>query len=313
MGNTKKGRRVIDFILQNMIIIVFFALVVLLCIFAKGFATMKNLFTMLRQCSISGLLALACTYVTMSGNMDLSTGGITCLCGMLVGLFMLKTSIALSIVMVLIVGIAIGLLNGALVVVFHVQPFILTLGMANVCRGLSMVVSGGNAVYNIPEKYFYLAEGYVGPIPFPVIIFVVIVIIAHILLAKTKLGRYITATGSNEEAARLSGIKVNRIKLIVYTISGFLCSIAGLILTARTNTAEPSSASGWELTAITSVIIGGTSLKGGRGGVLNTLIGILLMVVIDTGMIQMGINSYYQQFIKGVIIVVAVLLDSKKK
>jgi ribose/xylose/arabinose/galactoside ABC-type transport system permease subunit len=301
-----------NFMIQYMIVIIFIVLVVVLCFLAPGFCSLTNAINIIRQCSISGMLALALTYVLISGNVDLSTGGITCLTGMVAGMVSMY-NVPLAIVAGIMTGIAAGVLNGSMVVFFKAQPFILTLGMSSAFRGLAMVVSNGNAVYDIPGDYLQIVEGDVAGIPVPVIIFVIVVVIAHIVLSNTKLGRYIYATGSNEEAARLSGVKVNVIKMTVFTISGFLCSLGGIMLTARTNTAQPVSAVGWELTAITSVIIGGTSLKGGRGGVLNTLIGVLLLAVIDTGMIQMKIDTNYQQLIKGIVIVLAVLLDSKKK
>lgn len=288
-----------------------FAVICLVLTFSTdAFMTVGNLTDIVRQSSINGLVAVGMTFVILSGCIDLSAAAIVALTGSIAGT--LSVNPPLAMIAALGTGLFIGLVNGLLVTKSKVQPFILTLGMQMIVRGSSLVYTGGGTVYDVNSKFRIIGRGGLLGIPIPIVIFVIVLSVTYIVLNKSKLGRYIYAVGSNEEASRLSGIKTNLIKTIVFMTSGFLSALAGIVLTARVGAAEPLAASGWELDAVAAVIIGGTSLRGGQGGVFNTILGVFIISVINNGMTLMNIESFYHQIIKGLIIILAVLIDRNK-
>lgn len=297
--------------LKNYALLLSFAVICLVLTFTTPFfLTLGNLTDIVRQSSINGLVAVGMTFVILSGCIDLSAAATVALTGSIAG--KLSPNPVAAVAAALAMGLFIGLINGLLVTKSKVQPFILTLGMQMIVRGTSLVYTNGTTVYDVAQKYRIIGRGGFIGIPVPIVIFVVVLGVTFIILNKSKLGRYTYAVGSNEEAARLSGIKTDLVRIVAFMTSGLLAALAGVVLTARVGAAEPLAATGWELDAVAAVIIGGTSLRGGQGGVLNTILGVFIISVINNGMTLMNIESFYHQIIKGVIIILAVLIDRNK-
>lgn len=292
------------------LLIVFVAMCLFFSITTKSFLTVGNIIDVVRSNAISGLLAVGITYVILAGGIDLSTESVACLAGVVSGT--LSANPVVAVAAGLSVGVIFGLFNGMIIVRTGVQPFIFTLAVNRLVRGIVMVYTKGIALYDIDPSFRGIAKGMAGPIPVPIIIFAVIVVITYILLNHTKGGRYVYAVGSNQEAARLSGIKTRNVRIYTYLISGVLAALAGILLTSRVASAEANAADGWALDAISAVIIGGTSMRGGQGGIMYTMLGIFILAVLNNGMVLMNVPSNYNQFIKGGLMIVAVLLDMNK-
>jgi ribose/xylose/arabinose/galactoside ABC-type transport system permease subunit len=257
-------------------------------------------------------------FVVLAAGIDLSVGSILAVAGMISGLYARQDPTALNVFIAfgapIAIGIGCGFINGSLVSFAKVPPLIVTLGGLYAFRGF-VVWYHVNPVYRLQPWYRVLGQGDLGPIPIPIIIFVLVAIAASVLLNLTRFGRYVYAVGGNEDAARAAGINVRLIKLSVYVISGFLCGLAGLVFTSRLGAAQSISGTGLELMAIAAVVVGGASLFGGRGTVGNTIVGVLLMQILQSGLVMLNIPSPIQQMIVGAIIVIAVWADSafKKK
>lgn len=251
------------------------------------------------------------TMVILLGDIDLSVGSVVSLATVVTGYLIVKVGVPYQVGMAVgvSVGILIGLINGTLVNTTGVPSFIVTLGMMGVARGVALVITKGSSISGLPPAYLTVGQGYVFGVPIPVIIMIVIAILAHIFLSRMKLGRYIYFTGSNIQAARLSGINVNRIKLLVFTICSALAATEAVIETSRMNAAQPAAGIGYELSAIGAVIIGGSSLFGGEGTVLGTILGATLLGMITNGLVLLGVSAYWQQVFSGSIIILAVALD----
>ena len=217
----------------------------------------------------------------------------------------------LSIVLALLIGLGLGIVNGIVIAKLKIQPFITTLAMMSTAKGISLLYSGGLPISGLPAEYMNIGRGYVGIVPISVIIMIAVIAIAWIVLAKTKFGRRVYAAGGNEECARLSGIKVDRVKIQVYAICALTAALTGIIYTARLASSQPTMADGLELDAISAVCLGGTSLSGGRGYILGTILGALFLTFLTNGLNIVGVSSYWQQILKGIILVVAVVLYSK--
>lgn len=295
------------------ILIALLVICIILSIATPYFFTVQNLVIVLRQVSVNGILAIGVTFVIIAGGIDLSLGSVVALTGVI------AASFAHPGVYPLIVPLLIGLLTGALVGVIsgltitigRVAPFIVTLGMMTMARGLALVWSDGRPVTNLSPAFNFIGGGDVLYIPVPILLFVLVIIVAYILLNYTTTGRYIYAVGGNEQAARASGIRVNAVKMFAYIMCSGLAALVGIVLAARITTGQPNAGVAYELDAIAAVVIGGTSLLGGRGTVTGTVIGVLIIGVINNGLDLLNVSSYYQQIIKGVIIIGAVLIDRK--
>ncbi|WP_300413766.1 ABC transporter permease [uncultured Oscillibacter sp.] len=272
---------------------------------------MSNITDVVRTNTINGLLAVGLTYVILSGGIDLSVEATVCLAGLVAGY--LSPMPVVAVLAGVLVGVAIGLFNGLMLEKSGVQPFIFTLAMSRLLRGVVLAVTKGKNYYTIDSCFTAIVRSSVFGIPSLIIMFVVIVVITYFALNRARYGRYIYAVGSNEEAARLSGIRTHRIKVSAYVIAGMLSGLAGVLLTARLSGAETNAGDGWSLDAVSAVIIGGTSLRGGRGGILNTLLGIFIIAVLNNGMTLMGVPTNYNQLIKGLLMLVAVLLDMSNR
>ena len=285
-----------------------------LSIARPAFLTGPNLVNLVRQISINGILAVGVTYVLLTGGVDLSLGSMVALTGVIAASFAHPQDypLAAPILMGVLAGAACGALNGWIVTRGRVAPFVVTLGMMTAARGLALVLSGGRPVSNLSPEFVRIGSSNVAGIPGPTLILAVVALVSYVFLGNFKLGRYIYAVGGNEEAARASGIHVGAVKLFAYTVCAALAGLAGVVLASRITTGQPNAGVGYELDAIAAAVIGGASLNGGVGGVGGTILGALLMGVINNGLDLLNVSSYYQQIVKGVIIVGAVWLDRNR-
>ncbi|MCD6309673.1 MAG: substrate-binding domain-containing protein, partial [Candidatus Eremiobacteraeota bacterium] len=295
---------------------VFFAFLII-CIFisvlSPDFLTISNLRNVILQASINAVLAVGLTFVILTAGIDLSVGSILAFAGIVLG-HALHAGVPLPVALLicLIAGALCGLVNGFLVTKGQLPPFIATLGMMSIARGLALVASNGNPISSFGESFRFIANGQLLGIPVLVIITAIVYIIAHIVLTRVPFGRYVYAVGGNEEAARLSGVNTNKVLNWVYIISGFLSGLGAIMLTSRLNSAQPTAGIMYELDAIAATVIGGTSLMGGYGGVGGTLIGALIISVIRNGLNLMNVSSFIQQSGIGGVIILAVLIDRLK-
>ncbi|MGB4412106.1 MAG: ABC transporter permease, partial [Atribacterales bacterium] len=297
------------------ILLAFIVVCILFGILTPVFFNPLNILNVIRQVSIIGVIAVGMTFVILLGGIDLSVGSVVAFTGIIAAGFQVKWggSLFLSIVIPLLIGGGIGFLNGFISTKGGLHPFIVTLGTMSIFRGATLLVAKGRPISGMSRSFRFIGAGMIGPIPFPVILFLGSVIIAAIILRRTVFGRYIYAIGGNEEAALLSGIRVDRYKISAFTILGFLSALSGLILTSRLNSGELVAGEGYELDVIASVVIGGTSMMGGEGGVYGTLIGALLIGVISNGLNLLGVQPYWQMIVRGSIIILAVLMDKMKR
>ena len=275
------------------------------------FLTPSNLLNVLQQISINFVIAVGMTFVIISGGIDLSVGSNIALSGLLMAILMKSygMNVALTIALCILFSALIGLANGVMIAYLDLPPFIATLGMMSIARGAAYTVTGGQPVYTLP-KAFTAISGRVGGIPlYGILIMLAVFVLGWYALRYTRAGRFTYAIGGNESCARLSGINIGRSKCLVYTISGLCCGVAALLLTSRLDSAVPTNAEGQEMDAIAAVVIGGTSMKGGEGSMIGTLIGITIIGVISNGLNLLGVAQGPQKMVKGLIIVVAVIID----
>lgn len=296
-------------------------MVLALSLASPNFLTVDNTLNVLRQISINLCLSLGMTLVILSGGIDLSVGSVLALAGA-VAAGLLKNGLALprlnllvqftvpgSLVAGIAVGLALGWANGLAVTRFKLPPFVATLGMLSIARGLTMLWTGGFPVTGLGDAFGRLGTGHALGIPMPVWISAALVAMFIVLTRRTRFGRHLYAVGGNERAATLSGLAVPRIKLMVYTLGGGLAAVAGLLVTARLDSATPNAGLGYELDSIAAVVIGGTSLSGGRGSILGTVLGCLIIGVLNNGLFLLDVSPFWQQVVKGFVILAAVAAD----
>lgn len=293
------------------LILALVALCAVLSVARATFLTVGNLVNLVRQISINGILAVGVTFVLLTGGVDLSLGSLIALTGVAAALLAHpgEYPVWIPVLAGVLAGAAAGALNGLVITLGRVAPFIVTLGMMTAARGLALIASGGRPVANLSRDFNAIGGGEFLGVPYPVMILAAVAATAWIVLSRFRIGRYVYAVGGNENAARASGVRVNRVKMFAYTVSGALAGLAGVVLAARITTGQPNAGAGYELDAIAAVVIGGTSLSGGIGGVGGTVLGALLMGVINNGLDLLNVPSYYQQIVKGLIIAGAVWLD----
>ncbi|WP_270166828.1 ABC transporter permease [Paenibacillus sp. SYP-B4298] len=289
-------------------------IILILIIASPNFLTLTNILNVFRQVSINALIAFGMTFVILTGGIDLSVGATLALSGALTAGMMGAGFDPLTAVIIgLGAGAVMGAVNGLLITKTNIAPFIATLATMTIYRGLALVYTDGRPITGFNSEFFtMIGGGYVFGVPVPVIIMLVLFAVLYFILRKTTFGRNVYAIGGNEEASRLSGIKTGRFKIYVYTLTGLLSALAGIILTSRLNSAQANAGTGYELDAIAAVVLGGTSLSGGRGWIVGTLVGALIIGVLNNGLNLMGVSSFYQQVVKGLVILLAVLLDRKK-
>ncbi|SFE21205.1 ribose ABC transporter membrane protein [Lentibacillus persicus] len=289
-------------------------MVIFLGFMSDSFFTLDNIFNLLRQISVNALIAFGMTFVILTAGIDLSVGSLLALGSALTaGLLAGGMDPVLAVLLGLIIGLGLGAVNGLIITKGKVAPFIATLATMTIYRGATLVYTDGRPITGLSDSFAFemIGRGYVFGVPFPVILMLAVFVILYFVLKKTVFGRQVYAVGGNEEASILSGIKADRVKIGVYSLTGMLSVLAGIILTSRLNSAQPTAGEMFELDAIAAVVIGGTSLMGGRGRITGTLIGALIIGVIDNGLNLMNVSSFYQQIVKGGVILLAVLLDRK--
>ena len=293
------------------IVIAFLVLAAVLSIMTSSFLTWGNITIIIRQAVFVAIIGFAMTFVIAMGGIDLSVGSTLAFCGIITADLMLKGwNIYLAILGGLLVGVLIGLINGFLVAKIGIADFIATLAVMSITRGVIMVYTHGVPLFGLRFPEFqYLAQAFIGPIPVPIIITFIILIICYYLLYKTKFGKYTLSVGSNLEAARLVGINIPKIKILVYSLTGFLSAVSGVLLTSRLEAAMPEAGQGYELDVIAATVIGGTSLSGGKGSIIGTTVGAVLMAVVRNGLNLLNINTFWHQVVIGVIILIAVSFD----
>jgi ribose transport system permease protein len=308
-------RRVVSarFAIESGIYIAFLLLCVALAIASPFFATPDNLLNVALQSSINALLAFGMTFVILTGGIDLSVGSLLAVAGAVAGGLMVGgTPWPVASLAGLAAGTGLGLINGLSVTAFRIPPFIATLAMLSIARGLTQLITGGAPFTGLDPTFNQLGQGSIGPVPIPVIVMAITVVISWVVLRYTVFGRSVYAVGANREAARLAGVPVSRVLIGVYLISGFLSALGGLVLTARLSSAQPTAGTGQELDAIAAVVVGGTSLSGGEGSILRTLIGALIIGVLNNGLNLLNVDPFIQPIVKGVVILTAVGLDQLK-
>lgn len=284
---------------------------VVMSLLSDRFFTPSNLGNIVSQSSVVGIAAVGATLIIITGGIDLSVGAVIGLAGMLAALFVQDGANGLiGILAAIVVAVAVSTFNAVSVTFLRLTPFIVTLATLGMARGLTLQASDATSVYNLPVEFTYLGGSTLFGIQLPIIITVAAFIVGHIILTKTTFGRSVYAVGGNKEAARLSGIRVNRVIVLVYLIAGVCTGIAAVILVGRLGSATPTAGTGIELQVIAAVVIGGTSLFGGKGSMLGTFIGVLLIGVINNGLTLLNVSPYWVQFMQGALIFVAILLDS---
>ena len=290
-------------------------LVTVLSFMSPYFLTIPNLLNVVRQVSIIAIISFGMTMVILTGGIDLSVGSMLAFSGAVTAGMIVNSglNVFVAILIGLAAGTALGLFNGIAVAKAKLPAFIVTLAMMTVARGFTLIYTNGRPISGFDETFRFFGAGYLGRIPVPVIIMFILLFVIYILLKKTPLGRYIYAIGGNEKATKLSGINTDRIKIAVYALNGFLAAVSGIILTSRLNSAQPMAGEGYELDAIAAVVLGGTSLSGGSGGVVGTIIGALIIAVLNNGLNLLNVSSFYQLVAKGAVILLAVFLDRKSQ
>lgn len=295
-----------------------FLLVLVATIFSllsDRFLTVSNFSNIALQTSVVAVATIGMALTMLTAGIDLSVGSVAALSGALVAGLMTRNGLPMPVAVLLgiTIGSALGSINGILIVYGKLPPFVATLAMLGIARGLTLVYTEGKPISGLDEAFTFLGSGNLGPVPMPVVIWLVILLIIFLILRYTKFGLYIYAIGGNEETARFAGISTNRIRVIVYTLSGALASVTGILLTARLWSAQPQMAAGLELDAIAASVLGGVSLFGGVGSVVGASIGAFIIGMLGNGLNLLRVPSYYQQVIKGVVFIVAVIFDMYAK
>jgi ribose transport system permease protein len=296
-------------------------LCILLGVLTDKFFTASNGLNVLRQVAVNVCIATGMTLIVLTGGIDLSVGSVLALCGAITagllknGIKMPSADLFIGFTLLgavlggIIVGSLLGLFNGITITRFKVPPFVATLAMLTIARGFTMLYTGGHPVSNLGSDFAFIGTGMFLAIPVPVWIALIVVLIAVFITGKTRLGRYIYAIGGNETAARLSGIRINKVKIIVYSIGAALAAVGGVIVTSRLDSAQPNAGLSYELDAIAAVVIGGTSLNGGKGSVGGTVIGAVIIGVLNNGLVLLNVSPFWQQVVKGGVILLAVIID----
>ncbi|WP_343339409.1 Ribose import permease protein RbsC [Terrisporobacter petrolearius] len=296
------------------VLIGFVVLCIAISMATPTFLSKQNVLNLLRQSSIIGIISAGMTFVIISGNFDISVGAVAALSGVIVmRLATTGTNLFLAIIAAIVVCAIIGLVNGIMVAKVNVPSLIATMAMVTIVRGILLMITGGYPITQTIPMLDSLGNGYFLGIPMPVIVFILVVIVSYIVLTQTKFGRHVYSIGGNQDASKLNGINVDNQKIKVFIINAVLAAIAGLVLTGRLGTASPVAGDSYDMDAIASVVIGGTSVSGGSGSVLKTIIGVLLMSVINNSFNLLGIDIFFQYIFKGLIILVAVGFDSYSK
>lgn len=292
------------------ILVSFLILCLALYLLSDRFLTTGNLVNILRQAAITGTIAVGMTMVILTGGIDLSVGSVLALTSVITAGFLQQgMPPVLAVVVALGLGLLLGLFNGLLITRLRIPAFIATLGSLTLVRGLALTYTEGRPITGLSDGFRFIGRGAIGPIPMPIVIAGLTFLAGYILLTRTRVGEYIFALGTNKAAAHLTGISVQRYETLVYGLAGMLAALAGLILTARLDSAQPTAGQGFELDAIAAVVLGGTSFSGGIGGLGGTLLGTLIIGVLNNGLNLLNIPALWEQVVKGVVIALALLIN----
>jgi len=308
-----RNLKLTDMIRQYGILIGLIGLISAFSILSERFFTLSNMLIVMRQTSVVAFLAFGMTFVILGAGIDLSVGSVLAISGAVCAGVMQNGNVFFAILAGLAVGSALGIFNGLVITKLRIPAFIATLAMMAIARGGTLVYTGGRPITGLPSSFAFLGRGYIGNIPFPIILMLFIFILAYIILKLTRFGRYVYATGGNIDAARASGIKVNNVIISNFAISGLLSGLTGIILASRLNSAQPTAGTGYELDAIAAVVLGGTNLFGGEGELWGTLVGAFIMGILNNGLNMLNVSSFYQQVVKGVVILIAVTVAQSGK
>lgn len=297
-------------------VIALVGLMAVITLINPNFLTTNNLLNLLLQVTANGFIAFGMTFVILTSGIDLSVGSILALSSAVTaGLIAAGLPVPLAMALAVVIGGGLGMANGLLIAYGKLAPFIVTLASMTIFRGATLVYTNGNPMTKgLGDSFLFqfMGQGYVLGIPFPVILMFLVFILLYLLLHQTAFGKSVYAIGGNEKAAYISGVKLNKVKVIIYTISGMMAAISGLIITSRLSSAQPTAGASYEMDAIAAVVLGGTSLSGGKGRLLGTLIGALIIGVLNNGLNIIGVSAFWQQVVKGIVILIAVMLDQFK-
>jgi inositol transport system permease protein len=305
--------RVKHILFKSETLIILMLMVIVLSILSPTFLQVTNLLNVVRQISIIAIIAIGVTMTIITTGIDLSSGSVVALAGVVTATYAHSDSqIVFAIIIGLLVGALTGFINGSISAIGKIPPFIATLGMYTAARGAALIFSDGRPITNLSSGFEFIGGGYLLGVPVPIYIMLVIGALSHVMLKYTKFGKHVYAIGGNMQAAFVSGINVKRILIYVYSFAGLLSGLAGIVLASRLSAGQPTAGVGYELDAIASAVIGGTSLSGGLGTITGTVMGALIIGVLNNGLDLLNVSPYWQQILKGVIIVGAVLLDKFK-
>lgn len=315
MNTAKKsevGARLRSLLRGNKAFLIVVGLCIILSIASPVFLRTSNLLNIVRQVCVSTLLSIGFTVVLSSGHMDLSVGTLLGLCGMVLAKMIKEAGIPLpiAIILTLLLGTACGALNAATITIFRVVPFVATLATQSIFKGANYLISNLVPVAGLPDELVFIGQGYLLGIPVPIYIMLLVIILVWIMMNRTKFGRYVLAMGGNAEAARVSGINVDKMRYGVYMVGGFCTGIAAVVMTARTASAQVSAGQNMEMDAIAAVVIGGTAMSGGNANVWGTMFGCLIVGIVNNGLNLLGVDSNWQVIAKGVLILFAVIIDT---
>ncbi len=293
------------------IYIVLLALMVFFSIASENFFVSHNLLNIARQVSMMGIAAVGFAFVLLLGGIDLSVGSLITLVNIVTAWLMVNAGVhpALAVLLALLLSAAVGFGNGWIIANLQMPPIIVTLAMMIIIEGVAYLICKGLPIFGFPKSFAVIGQGYLGPIPIPVIIMAVVMGLGMFILRKTYFGRYFYAVGGNEEAAELSGINVKRVKYLVYTLSGFFAGVAGVVILSRTNSGQVLSGKGFEFDVLTACVLGGVSVAGGFGKISNVLAGVLVLGVLSNGLVLLDVSQFVQMVIKGSVLLIAVALD----
>jgi len=291
------------------LVIVFLVLCLGLGLLSDRFFTMGNIVNILRQSTINSIIAIGMTYVILTAGIDLSVGSILALTGVVTASLLQREgiSVPVAIGIGLATGAVLGLLNGVIITQFKVPPFVTTLGMMTIARGLALTFTEGRPITGLPDSFRVIGTGSLGPLPMPVLVAGIAFLVGYLILNHTTIGEYVIALGNNPVAARYAGININLYTVFVYVLAGILAALAGMILIARLNSAQPTAGLGYEFDAIAAVVVGGTSFAGGEGSLWGTLLGVLVIAVLNNGLNLLNVSSFYQPVVTGVVIALFLL------
>jgi len=302
-----------DMIRRYGILIGLIGLITGFSVLSERFFTISNMLIVMRQTSIVAFLAVGMSFVILGAGIDLSVGSVLAFSGAVGAGVMQNGGMFFGILAGLALGTALGAFNGIVITKLKIPAFIATLAMMAIARGGTLVYTDGRPITGLPSSFAFLGRGYIGNVPFPIILMLIIFILAYIILKLTRFGRYVYATGGNINAARASGIKVDNVIISTFAISGFLSGLTGMVLASRLNSAQPTAGMGYELDAIAAVVLGGTNLFGGEGELWGTLVGAFIMGILNNGLNMLNVSSFYQQVVKGIVILIAVTVAQSGK